>query len=256
MACSGGGQPWYGRRVLTRSHTFDLKKTPNHWLHVCECGHQNPHTVLMVHGAAGNQRNFLPQMKALSERYRVVAVDLRGHGRSPWPDRKASIHDFYADLEEFLDWLPERFSLVAHSFGGYLATRLAAEHPGRVLHLALLNTAQSIPRGLTYRMLEAMTPGADFVSGPEGFIAANAEVCKHLLGEVLQHWDCTPYYPRVQAPRLTVLGALDPLIPLDLGQQSARSFGGPVHTLPLGAHVCMWEAPAQVNAWLNELLSR
>ncbi|MBT9586625.1 alpha/beta fold hydrolase [bacterium] len=242
--------------MLTRSHTFDSKKSSNHWLHVCECGHQNGDTVLMVHGAAGNQRNFLPQMKALGDKYRVVAVDLRGHGRSPWPNPKATIDDFYTDLEELLDWLPPRFSVVAHSFGGYLGTRLAATHPGRVRHLALLNTARSIPRGLTYRMLEVMTPGADFVAGPQGFIAANAEVCKHLLGEVLQQWDCTPYYDKIDVPRLTVLGALDPLIPLDHGQQSARALGGAVHTLPLGAHVCMWEAPAQVNAWLGELLSR
>lgn len=242
--------------MITRSHTFELKNTRDHWLHVCEAGHKQRDTVLMVHGAAGNQRNFLPQMKALSDRYRVVAVDLRGHGRSPWPDPRARIDDFYADLEELLDWLPERFSLVAHSFGGYLATRLTATHPDRVRHLALLNTARSIPRGLTYRMLEVMTPGADLISGPEGFIAANTEVCKHLLRGVLQDWDCTPHYEHIKIPRLTVLGALDPLIPLDHGLASARALGGAVQTLPLGAHVCMWEAPAQVNAWLSELLTQ
>jgi long-chain acyl-CoA synthetase len=240
--------------VQVRSHTFDLRGSREHWLHVAEMGHSHRQTVVLVHGAAGNWRNFLPQMKFLSQNFRVVAVDLRGHGRSPWPNPASRIDDFYADLEEFLDWLPERFSLVAHSFGGYLCTRLAASHPERIQHLALLNTAKHIPRGLTYRMLEVMTPGADLLSAPEGFIAANAEVCKHLLSEVLQHWDCSPFYARIQCPKLTVLGALDPLIPLDLGIESAQRLGGPIYTLPLGAHVCMWEAPAQVNAWLLELL--
>lgn len=210
----------------------------------------------MVHGAAGNWRNFLPQMKALADNYRVVAVDLRGHGRSSWPGNESRIDDFYQDLEELLDWLPEKFSLVAHSFGGYLCARLAARHPDRVRHLALLNTARRIPRGLPYRLLEAMTPGADLISAPEGFIAANAEVCKHLLGEVLQHWDCEPYYCKIKVPTLSILGALDPLIPLDLGLESARRLGGAIHTLPLGAHVCMWESPLQVNAWLGELFKR
>lgn len=242
--------------MLTRSHTLDLKNTRHHWLHISECGHTQSETVLMVHGAAGNWRNFLPQMKALGERYRVVAPDLRGHGRSPWPDPQAHIDDFYADLEELLDWLPERFSVVAHSFGGYLCSRLAASHPNRVRHLALLNTAKHIPRGLTYRMLEVMTPGADLISAPEGFIAANAEVCRHLLNEVLQQWDCSPYYPKIECPTLTVLGALDPLIPLELGQESARILKSPVQVLSRGAHVCMWEASAQVNGWLEDLLKQ
>lgn len=239
-----------------RYHTFDSKRSPGHWLHVSEAGHQNPETVLMVHGAAGNQSNFIPQMKALADRYRVVAVDLRGHGRSTWPDPKPTIDHFYEDLEEFLEWLPEKFSLVAHSFGGYLSTRLAATHPQRVRHLALLNTAQSIPRGIPYKMLEFMTPGADFVHRPESFIAANTEVCKHLLGEVLQNWDCTPFYKSIKMPRMTVLGALDPLIPLVLGQESAKALGGPVYVLPLGHHVCMHEAPGQVNGWLLDLLKQ
>lgn len=242
--------------MQTRYHTFDSPRSPGHWLHVSEVGHQHKDTVLMVHGAAGNQSNFVPQMRALRDRYRVVAVDLRGHGRSAWPDPKPTIDDFYADLEEFLDWMPERFSLVAHSFGGYLSTRLAATHPGRIRHLALLNTAQSIPRGISYRLLEFMTPGADFVHRPESFIAANTEVCKHLLGDVLQTWDCTPFYGKIQIPRLTVLGALDPLIPLALGQESAKALGGSVYVLPLGHHVCMHEAPGQVNNWLLDLLKQ
>ncbi len=242
--------------MQTRSHTIDSRRRPDHWLHVCEVGHRQQDTVLMVHGAAGNWRNFLPQMKAMSDRYRIVAVDLRGHGRSPWPDDPTTIDDFYHDLEELLDWLPPRFSVVAHSFGGYLCTRLAASHPERVRHLALLNTARSIPRTLTYRMLEKMTPGADFLAAPERFIAANAEVCRHLLQHVLKDWDCTPFYQRIQAPTLSVLGALDPLIPLEHGLESASRLRGAVHSLPLGAHVCMWEAPVQVNAWLEELLAR
>lgn len=239
-----------------RYHTFDSKRSPGHWLHVSEVGHRHQDTVLMVHGAAGNQSNFSPQMKALCDRYRVVALDLRGHGRSPWPEPRPSIDDFYSDLEEFLDWMPEKFSLVAHSFGGYLSTRLAATHPERVRHLALLNTAQSIPRTFSYRLLELITPGADMVHRPEAFIAANTEVCKHLLGEVLQNWDCTPYYSKISMPRLTVLGALDPLIPLVLGKESAKALGGTVQILPLGNHVCMHEAPAQVNTWLLDLLKQ
>ena len=145
---------------------------------------------------------------------------------------------------------------MAHSFGGYLSTRLAAHYPDRIRHLALLNTAQSIPRTFSYRLLELITPGADVVHKPEAFIAANSEVCKHLLGDVLQSWDCTPFYSRIQMPRMTILGALDPLIPLVLGKESAKALGGTVQVLPLGHHVCMHEAPAQVNAWLLDLLQK
>jgi 3-oxoadipate enol-lactonase/4-carboxymuconolactone decarboxylase len=237
------------------SHTFESRRHPGHWLHLSECGQQNTRTALLVHGAAGNWRNFLHQMPALAQTHHVIAVDLRGHGRSPWPEEPSTIEDFYSDIEELLDFLPERFDLIAHSFGGYLATRLAAEHGTRVRSLTLINTAYTIPQGLCYRLLQFVSPGADLIAAPEGMIAARAEVCRQLLDHVMHDWDCRPYYPRLNLPAMLILGALDPLIPLAAGRETAEFLPRcKLHMLPFGGHVSMWEAPERVNGWLMEFL--
>lgn len=209
----------------------------------------------MIHGAAGSWRNFRYQLEHFRGDHHVVGVDLRGHGQSPWI-RDSSIDDFYADLEElFLDLTQERpAALLAHSFGGYLATRLTITHPERVRGLALLNTAGNIPRSFSYQLLKLITPLADFVARPDSPIAAGTAVCQELLGGILQDWDCWPLYPLIPCPTLMLLGRMDPLIPLHLGKKAASAIPNCQLEVVPGGHVSMWEMPQRVNLILREWL--
>lgn len=225
------------------------------WLQIVEAGEGPP--ILLVHGGAGSYANWSHQIRDLARTNRVIAPDLRGHGSSPWPG-DSTVDDFYRDLValvEALD-LPPTFALAGHSFGGYLATRFAAEFPHRVSCLGLLNTAGELPQGLTYRFLETFSGGADLVRQYYPWMVnTGSKVATCLMRRTLKEWDCWEHFEQIQAPTLVVLGAFDPLIPPRLAREMARRIPqSRLEVLASGGHVSMVEQPDLVTGWLRELM--
>ncbi|ALE77964.1 alpha/beta hydrolase [Pseudonocardia sp. AL041005-10] len=109
-------------------------------LYVHHAGDPAGPPVLAVHGVTGHGLRWRPLFAALP-RLRWIAVDVRGHGRSPWaPPWNLERH--VADLVEVLDAEGVgRAAVVGHSFGGAVATHLARTAPDRVGRLALLDPA-------------------------------------------------------------------------------------------------------------------
>ncbi len=87
-------------------------------------------SVLLVHGWCCDHTYFAPQLGHFAGRgHRVVAVDLRGHGRSDKPHQEYTMQIFADDLA----WVCERIGLekpvvVGHSMGGIVAFNLAARY--------------------------------------------------------------------------------------------------------------------------------
>lgn len=103
-----------------------------------ESGGTNPTLILLpgLLGSIGNQwRNFIGP---LSKTYRVVLMDLRGHGRS---ENKASTLDpdrMTQDILGLVDFLKaETFHVAGYSLGGYLGLMLALNQPRRVVTLLM-----------------------------------------------------------------------------------------------------------------------
>jgi len=233
-----------------------ISSVPGHWIQVAEGGQPDGPTILFVHGASGSWHNWLPQLRAFAQTHRVVALDLRGHGTSPWPGGPGGVEDFFGDLVELVNQLPSRFDLVAHSFGGCLATLLATRHPERVKSLTLVNTAGHIPKSLTFKFLQLVSPQANLMLRYNNrIISTNATVSKHLVFRTLKEWDVWDLYPQVQCPAQVILGQFDPLIPVNLGREVARRIPDcRVRVLPAGGHVAMWEAATRLNGWLHEIV--
>jgi pimeloyl-ACP methyl ester carboxylesterase len=96
-------------------------------------------TVLLVHATGFHARCWDRTVAALPEGYRVVAVDLRGHGRS---DKQEPYvwETFGHDLEELVDELAIEDAIgVGHSMGGHCVTRVAARRPGTFRRLVLVD---------------------------------------------------------------------------------------------------------------------
>ena len=85
---------------------------------------------------------WAPQIEALSAQYRVIAVDLWGHGQSgALPEGTASLDDVARQMLALLDHLQiERVTLVGLSVGGMWGARLALAAPQRIDGLVLMDT--------------------------------------------------------------------------------------------------------------------
>ncbi len=94
--------------------------------------------VVLLHGMADVARSLEPLALSLVDRYRVVAFDARGHGRSSHPGAYSGFH-FVADLVGVLDALGlDQPILIGHSLGGHTVANHAGLYPERVRAAVLL----------------------------------------------------------------------------------------------------------------------
>lgn len=96
--------------------------------------------LLIAHGLYGSARNWGVIARRLSDSRRVIAVDMRNHGQSPWTDSH-SYADMAEDLAEVLEAQEGPFDLLGHSMGGKAAMTLALTHPQRVNRLIVADIA-------------------------------------------------------------------------------------------------------------------
>jgi esterase len=102
--------------------------------------------ILFVHGFSHNRVVWDDVMGALPERWRPISVDLRGHGESDWSTTADyALTDYAMDLSAFLDSIDVRGAhVVGHSLGGNVCTLFAADCPGRVRSLSLVDTGPTL----------------------------------------------------------------------------------------------------------------
>jgi 2-hydroxy-6-oxonona-2,4-dienedioate hydrolase len=143
-----------------------------HWIdagpvrtRVIEAGSGEP--LLLLHGTAGHAEAYTRNMAAHAEHFRVLAVDMLGHGYTDRPDHPYEVESYVTHLLDLIDALGvERVHLSGESLGGWVAAWLASEHPDRVGKL-LLNTPGGATadenvlerlRGLTRNAIADPTP--------------------------------------------------------------------------------------------------
>ncbi len=100
--------------------------------------------ALLIHGWSSSWYTWAPLLTALGTRFRCMAVDLPGYGRSPYPKQAPTIAG-YADLmAKLIERLSDRPVVVlGHSMGGQISMTLALRHPILVERLVLLNPVVS-----------------------------------------------------------------------------------------------------------------
>lgn len=119
--------------------------------------------LLLIHGIGGSSDCWRDVVHKLSTRYRVIAVDLLGHGNSDKPRGDYSLGAFAVWLRDFLDALNVReATVVGHSFGGGVALQFAHQHKEYCRRLVLISSGGLGPDlGRLLRMLSL--PGAELV---------------------------------------------------------------------------------------------
>ena len=106
-------------------------------LHYKELGEGKP--LIILHGLFGTSDNWQTHAKKLSEYYRVILVDQRNHGHSPWSEDFTYEH-LADDLEELILHLGiDKFTLIGHSMGGKTAMYYAQKYPSRLEKMVVVD---------------------------------------------------------------------------------------------------------------------
>jgi lipase len=248
---------------------------------VHEWGDPEAPALVCLHGVTSHGGRFRYLAERLSDRYHVVAPDLRGHGRSSWNPP----WDVDAHLTDILESVPEESALwVGHSFGGRLAAELAARDPDRVERVVLLDPALQVLPHVALDMAEAerldvsyaavedavqarydsgrvlLAPremlleaeGDHLVSGPDGRLRY-----RYCRSAVIAGWSVMASAPPLpaQVPTLLVLGAQSWLT-LDEQTHVYRDALGEqfeLVTVP-GGHTVYWDALAETTEALEAFL--
>ncbi len=104
--------------------------------------------LVLLHGNGEDHAYFQHQIKPFSAKYRVIAPDTRGHGKSPRGMAPFTIEQFAEDLKEFLDGLGiSKCHLLGFSDGGNIALIFALRYPQYIKKL-IVNGANLEPSGV------------------------------------------------------------------------------------------------------------
>lgn len=126
-------------------------------------------TLLMLHAAMGSARRYFAWVPHLARDWRVVRLDLRGHGSSQVPpaEEPLALDRLVADVAELMDHLGVGSAhIVGNSAGGYLGQQMAMTRPERVESLALFGSTP----GLKQSQAPSWIPQIE-AKGLRGFLA-------------------------------------------------------------------------------------
>lgn len=104
--------------------------------------------LILLHGNGEDSGIFEKFIERFSKKYRVIAIDTRGHGKTPFGDEPFSIYQFAEDLNRFMEYHKiEKANILGFSDGGNIALIFAAEYPEKVIKL-IANGANTKPSGM------------------------------------------------------------------------------------------------------------
>jgi 3-oxoadipate enol-lactonase len=240
--------------------------------------------LVFVHGYTGDITDWRLQIAEFSRDFRILVMDLRGHGRSEAPQGRScyTIPCMTADVRELVEFLGfDRFHLVGHSMGGAITQEMALQAPDRLLSLTLEDTAPNFGLSLDDAMLQFRAKRLS-LAGTEGMAAVAAmelpftpphmpaarlrELNERLsrmsvdafLGAAqgLVDWEgAVARISSIAAPTLVVYGDLDAPALVASSRRLAKLIpNASLEIIAEAAHSPQWERPELFNAVLRRHL--
>lgn len=208
-------------------------------LHHVDEGPRDAPVIVLAGSLGSTVEMWRPQLPALTEHFRVIRVDHRGHGGSPVPSGPYRVADLAGDVLALLDALGlDRVSWCGLSLGGIVGMHLGSEAPDRIASLTLCCTSAHYPdptrwtdriaavqAGGTAPIAEAVvaawfTPEwaaahPDVVGEATAMVAGTSDQGYVACCEALVVWDHRDRLPAITAPTLVIGGAADSAAPLE-----------------------------------------
>jgi pimeloyl-ACP methyl ester carboxylesterase len=244
-----------------------------------DAGPRQAPAVVLIHGYTDSARDWLPVEPLLETRFRLIMVDLRGHGASGKPECCYTRFDFAYDIELLLSSLHiETADVVGHSLGSIVAQTFAEVWPGRTRRLVLISstgTSFGTQGWLTdvQRLNDPIDPDSQFMRdwwnqsmtiNPEAFsshqrrdaAAIPARLWRAIADQSLVGVDLQPMLRRVRVPTLLIWGARDTMVSVE-GREALRTgiAGSKVKIFGSLGHDLFWEDPSGVTAAITDFLA-
>ncbi|WP_333619858.1 alpha/beta fold hydrolase [Dietzia sp.] len=229
-------------------------------------------TVLLLGSLGSNRSMWTEQIRALGDSYRVLAVDLRGHGGSEILEGDSSVVELAADIVSLLDSLEiERVHMVGLSLGGAVALEMGIRHEEKLDSLTVICTSASFGEPGPWRELAALVRAEGMQAVAQAVAArwispaladADPELVRRLeeivvstpvegyasACEALAEYDVRTELGRIRVPVLAIAGAEDPATPpAELEEIIAGIGHGRLEVLDPAAHVPTFEQPERIS---------
>jgi pimeloyl-ACP methyl ester carboxylesterase len=257
-------------------------------LHFLEWGSTDAPAVLILHGFTGHAWQSDHPAQVLADRFRVLALDQRGHGDSDRADVYGSV-PMAADVIGFLDAIGvAQVALVGHSLGGIVGTCVTALHPERVTRLVLGDIGPEVASEGAARIRRNVAERDVFTSADDAFgtqmalnptanpIALRIRVEHNLVAqpEGTLTWKYDPalragsaryenyatdeqwaFFAGIAVPVLILRGELSDVLSPEIAERMlAANPNAALVTLPGSGHSIATDAPDLVAAALSDFL--
>lgn len=237
--------------------------------------------VMLIHGVGADGSSWDMIATSLRDNFRVIRLDLRGHGRSGHIEGGCSLDGFVRDVIDVLDACGVgRTHIVGFSLGGMIAQLLALHHPDRVDRMILLSAVAGRTdeeRARVQQRLETLrTEGVAAISGAAqerwftpGFIAMHPEIVAARMAQLQQNHpasyaaaytvfslsDLGDRLHAIRNPTLIATGEHDPGSNTRMARyMHAQIPGSRLEILPGLRHSVLVEAPERITILIREFL--
>jgi (E)-2-((N-methylformamido)methylene)succinate hydrolase len=239
--------------------------------------------VILIHGVGADSSSWDEIAPGLAQKFRVLRLDLRGHGHSGKIERACTLDDFVRDVLDVMDAADAtKADVVGFSLGGLIAQAAALGHPGRVDRLAIISAVAGRTEGERAKVrarleilrdegIEAITAAAQERWFTPSFVEAHPEQVHHRM-EQLKRNDPDSYTAAytvfatsdlgerlhdIRHRTLVVTGEHD----VGSNTRMARYMhdqiaGSELRILPGLRHSVLVEAPERIGTLLMEFLTR
>jgi pimeloyl-ACP methyl ester carboxylesterase len=256
----------HGTSVEASTREADIRLESGIRLRYLEQGPQSGPAILMLHGYPDSSFSFSRVLPLLPPEFHVVVPDQRGWGLSDRPAGEYDLDTFARDAAQLLDGLGvPTATVVGHSFGSFVARRLAIQSPNRVERLVLIGTAPTARNPVTEALLEDVrrlqdpidtefarafqastihlpVPPAFFERVVSDSLLAPARVWKAVLGGFI---DAALDDGRIRCPTVLIGGAHDGVFSRGEQEQMAERIpGASIRIFDHVGHDLHWEDPA------------
>ena len=200
--------------------------------------------IVLLHGWGSNITLFANMIELLSKKYKVVAMDMPGFGKSEEPKEVWDVSSYVQFVIDFLkDYDTKEVMLLGHSFGGRVIIKMhsRSDLPFKVTKVILVDSAGIMPpksikkswRTRYYKLGRTVLSWGIvrkfFPDALENFrkkmgsadYAAASPMMRQVMVKVVNE-DLEPYLPNIKAPTLLVWGVNDTATPLSDGEKMEK----------------------------------